>query len=132
MCIPIKRQVAIMVAWLLLSVVPGSVFGQEVSVLLTADAEGQIGPCIVCPEDSGRGGLAQLATLISQHRQQHPTTLVISAGNAFFGPESLASHGRVILEAYKEMEYDIVHLSARDFRLGKEATVKLIRQAPFR
>jgi 2',3'-cyclic-nucleotide 2'-phosphodiesterase (5'-nucleotidase family) len=53
------------------------------------------------------------------------------AGNFLFGPDSLDSGGRVIVAAYNALAYDAVNLSYRDFRLGKDATVALLRSARF-
>jgi hypothetical protein len=57
--------------------------------------------------------------------------LLVDAGNSLVGPESIESGGRVIVAAYDTLGYDAVNLSYRDFRLGKAATLALVRAARF-
>lgn len=96
-------------------------------VALTADTEGHVGPCTQCPTHVGLGGLARRATILRQRRHD----LLLDAGNALFGEQSLSSGGAVIVAAYGAMGYDAVNISYRDFRLGKDATLKLLKAAPF-
>ena len=55
----------------------------------------------------------------------------MDAGNAFIGPESLDSHGKVIVAAYDALGYDAVNLCHRDFWFGKDATLVLLKDAKF-
>ena len=105
--------------------------GDGISVVLTADTEGQVEPCRDCPGQPSLGGLARRATLIAQLRQAHPSLLLVDAGNTLFGAESLESQGRVIVAAYQALGYDALNLSYRDFRRGKAATLALLQDAPF-
>ena len=102
-----------------------------VCLLLTADAEGSLGPCESCSPAAGLGDIARRATLVGTLRRDRPGLLLVDAGNALIGPDSIASGGRVIVAAYGELGYDAVNLSYRDFRLGKAATVGLVRTAHF-
>lgn len=96
-------------------------------VIFTADTEGHVGACMQCPSHTGLGGLSHRATLL---RDKH-ADLLLDAGNALFGAESLESDGKVMVAAYGQMHYDAINISFRDFRLGKAATLKLLANAPF-
>src|SRR5207248_4418318 len=62
-------------------------------------------------------------------RGDNDGVLLIDAGNAFFGADSIASNGKVIVAAYQAMAYDAVNLSWRDFRSGKEQTLNLLKDS---
>ena len=111
----------------------GSISASElvISTILTADAEGHVEPCRSCPGHSGLGGLTRRAMLIGRMRRENPSLLLLDAGNALFGAESLASRGQVIVATYNALGYDAVNLSYRDFRLGKAATLDLLKTARF-
>jgi 2',3'-cyclic-nucleotide 2'-phosphodiesterase (5'-nucleotidase family) len=105
--------------------------GDYTTPLFSADTEGHVGPCQSCPGHPGLGGLVRRATLVDRMRRENPSTLLLDAGNALFGAESLDSHGRVIVAAYDALGYDAVNLSYRDFRLGKAATLDLLNRVKF-
>lgn len=107
-------------------------FAGPVELLFTADTEGHLAPCATCPSHRGLGGLARRGTLLNQIRTNASRgVLLLDAGNALFGDESLNSDGRVIVSAYNALQYDAVNLSYRDFRLGKDASMKALRDAKF-
>jgi hypothetical protein len=125
---------AIMVAALMMVLWYGSLPaapGDGISLILTADTEGQVEPCRDCPGQPSLGGLARRATLLAPLRQEYASLLLVDAGNALFGAESLESQGRVIVAAYQALGYDAINLSYRDFRRGKAATLALLQDAPF-
>lgn len=97
------------------------------TLVLSADTEGQVGPCATCPSQRGGGGLLARASALRELRAADPGLLLVDAGNALFGPESSASGGEVIRAAYEQLGYDVLNLSFRDFRLGKAKTLELIR-----
>jgi 2',3'-cyclic-nucleotide 2'-phosphodiesterase (5'-nucleotidase family) len=99
-------------------------------VAFTADTEGHVGPCLECPGHSGLGGLARRATAVARLRAQGPV-LLLDAGNALYGPDSIAGNGAVIVAAYNGLAYDAVHLTPRDFRLGKPALADALKAATF-
>jgi hypothetical protein len=99
-------------------------------VAFTADTEGHVGPCLECPGHSGLGGLARRATAVARLRAQGPV-LLLDAGNALYGPDSIAGNGAVIVAAYNGLAYDAVHLTPRDFRLGKPALADAVKAATF-
>src|SRR4051794_36809881 len=102
-----------------------------VTLVLTADTEGHVTACRECPHGNGLGGLARRATALRQTRGGGGDVLVVDAGNALFGEESIDSGGAVIVEAYNALGYDAVNLTPRDFRLGKAATVEALGRAKF-
>lgn len=120
----------IVVGWLIALSYSGAMAETPVSVLLTADTEGQVLPCLDCPERREWGGLARRATMIRKLRQQTPA-LLLDAGNFLFGGESMASGGNVMVAAYNALGYDAVNLSYRDFRLGKGQTLAVLQEAKF-
>ena len=113
--------------WLLLVVIiPGLAMAQTTTIALSADTEGRTRHVQQCCGDPGSGGLERRATLVKQLRAQDGNLLLVDAGNSFFGGDSLSSRGEVIAAAYELLGYDAINVSWRDFRLGKDATVRLI------
>jgi 2',3'-cyclic-nucleotide 2'-phosphodiesterase (5'-nucleotidase family) len=98
---------------------------------LTADTEGHVGPCRECPFHPGLGGLTRRATSLAQLRKEESSLLLLDAGNAFIGSESLASKGQVMVAAYNALDYDAVNLCHRDFWFGKAETLALLKDAKF-
>jgi Mg-chelatase subunit ChlD len=101
------------------------------AVLFTADTEGHAGPCDTCPHGRGLGGLDRRATLVAGQRQGGPVVLV-DAGNALFGNDDSGAGplggARLVAQAYAKTGYDAANLSYRDFRAGRDATLKLIEE----
>lgn len=101
----------------------------DTAVVFTADTEGAVFPCRSC--DGSIGGLARRATSLLEMRAADPGVVLLDAGNALFGTDSVGSQGRVIVAAYDTLAYDAVNLSYRDFRYGKSATLALLKDASF-
>ena len=102
-----------------------------IAIILSADTRGEVWECKDCAKlQQALGGIARRATFIEELRQKIPELLLVDAGNALFGTDSLDSQGQVVLGTYQQIGYDVMNLSYRDFRLGKAATVKLIEQVP--
>ena len=101
-------------------------------VLFTADTEGHAGPCDACPQGRGLGGLSRRSALVAKLRQAGPLVL-LDGGNALFGNDDsgagLEAGARLVAQAYGKIGYDAVNLSYRDFRAGKDATLKALREA---
>ena len=104
---------------------------EAATIVGSADTEGHVTPCRSCPSHAGMGGLDRRATLVASLRATDPDLLLVDAGNWLFGPESLASNGKVMVEAYSALHYDVVNLSYADFRMGKEVTLALLKNATF-
>jgi hypothetical protein len=103
----------------------------DVALLLTADTEGSLRGCESCSPSAGLGDMTRRATLVGTLRRDRLGLLLVDAGNALIGPDSIASGGRIIVAAYDTLGYDALNLSYRDFRLGKAATLALVRAARF-
>ena len=102
-------------------------------LLFTADAEGHYAPCAGCPVHRGFGGLPRRATLVAAQREGTANggagLLLLDAGGALFGPESVATGGRGIVAAYERLQYDAVNLATSDFRLGAAHTADILNGA---
>ena len=103
----------------------------QAHLLFTADTQGHVGSCQSCPGEPGLGGLSRRQTLLTQLRQRESGLLLLDAGSALFGEQSVPSGGKVIAAAYSAMGYDVVNVSYRDFRLGKAATLTALEGAKF-
>jgi len=99
------------------------------AIVFTADTQGNVLPCSEC--GGGQGGLARRATIVRRLRTSGPSLLLLDAGNAFFGGDSLGCPGWPIVASYELLHYDAVNLSYRDFRFGKQTTLRLIEGAAF-
>jgi 2',3'-cyclic-nucleotide 2'-phosphodiesterase (5'-nucleotidase family) len=77
------------------------------------------------------GGLRRRATTVAQLREGNSSLLLLDAGNALIGAESLDSRGKVIIAAYNALRYDAVNLSHHDFWFGKAETLALLKNAKF-
>jgi 2',3'-cyclic-nucleotide 2'-phosphodiesterase (5'-nucleotidase family) len=104
---------------------------EAISVVVSADTEGHVGPCRECPFHPGLGGLVRRATSLGQLRKEQPELLLVDAGNFLIGSESLASKGQVIVAAYNALGYDAVNLCHHDFWFGKAETLALLKDAKF-
>jgi len=103
-------------------------------VLFTADNEGHVQPCQTCPGPMAQGGMARRATVLAKLRADAEPpggVLLLDAGNALCGPESLPSRGQVVVAAYNALRYDVVNIAWNDFRFGKAATLAALKDAKF-
>src|SRR5688500_9376817 len=118
-------------AALLITVLP-ALAAAAPAVLFTADTEGHAGPCDACPHGRGLGGLARRAALVAKLRGESPA-LLLDGGNALFGNDDSGAGpeggAKLIALAYSKTGYDAVNLSYRDFRAGKDATLKALADA---
>ncbi len=57
--------------------------------------------------------------------------ILLDAGNALMGTESLDSRGAVIVAAYNSLGYDAVNVCHHDFWFGKAETLALLMDAKF-
>jgi 2',3'-cyclic-nucleotide 2'-phosphodiesterase (5'-nucleotidase family) len=104
----------------------------EVVLLFTADAEGAIHACSSCSADNGLGDLARRSTAVAAERRRQPATMLADAGNFLIGPDSIGSGGRVMAEAYRQLGYNVVNVSFREFRLGRTKTVSVLATSGLR
>jgi Mg-chelatase subunit ChlD len=103
-----------------------------VTIAFTADTEGHVGPCRDCPMHAGRGGLDRRSTALARLRgENNGAVLTLDGGNALFGPDSVASRGKVMIDGYNLVGVDALNISWRDFRFGKKQTLDLLKDAKF-
>jgi len=98
-------------------------------LLLSADDEGHTAPCAHCPAAYARGGLARRSTAIENARRDQPL-LLLDAGNALFGGDG-GPTGQVLVAAFNALRYDVLNVSYREFRFGKQATLQAMEEACF-
>ncbi len=109
---------------------PGSaVDAFALEVLVSADGEGKIEACSTCRRHLG--GIAKRSSAVTAARQDSKGLLLVDAGNFLLGHGSLASGGKVIVDAYNVMAYDAANVSYRDFREGKDTLLKALASAKF-
>lgn len=99
-----------------------------IQIALTADTEGHLDACRSCPGPIGLGGLSRRGTVVQGLRAAGPL-LLLDGGNAVFGDQSTATRGQAVVAAYDAMGYDVINVSYRDFRYGKDEAVKLFGTA---
>jgi hypothetical protein len=108
---------------------PLPALAQTTHVVASADTHGLLGPCPKCPGDPLQGGLPRRATLVSDMRSKLKPMLLVDAGNALFGDETVLAGPKIILDAYDAMGYDVVNIAWEDFRGGKELTMDSFNSA---
>jgi hypothetical protein len=106
---------------------PADARPDDAVLLFSADVQGKATVCRKCPARNGLGGFARRATYLRQARADGTHVVLLDAGNALFGTDSLASEGRVVTEAYAALGYRAINIGYRDFRLGKARTLSLLR-----
>ncbi|HLL89578.1 MAG TPA: hypothetical protein VK324_09760, partial [Tepidisphaeraceae bacterium] len=126
----VGRRLNLLGVLVALAAVP-AVAAEPVTVLLTADTEGHVSPCSSCPAGVGLGGMARRGTTVAELRAAAPGAVLVDAGNALAGPDSVASRGKVIAAAYDALGYRVVNLTHRDLRFGRDATLAVVREAAF-
>jgi Mg-chelatase subunit ChlD len=124
--------IALLLTLSLLAPVAIAADDKAVTIAFTADTEGHTGPCRDCPMHVGRGGLDRRATALTKLRAENSgALLVLDGGNTLFGPDSLASRGRAMIDGYNLLDVDALNVSWRDFRFGKQQTLELLKEAKF-
>lgn len=99
------------------------------TLLYTADVHSRVDPF---PDGfyhrtyAGKGGLARVATMARQIKQQHPNTLLLDSGDYLQGtPYFNFFKGEVELKAYQQAGYDAITIGNHEFDNG----VGMLRQA---
>lgn len=126
-----KSTIIITILFLTISYLVAAETGDSLALVFSADVQGQLEACHDCGSQTQLGRLAYLGTQVNRLRQENPAILLVDTGNAFFGADSLGNQGKVVVSAYNALGYGAVNLSFRDFRLGKAATLALLKEAQF-
>ena len=113
------------IKWITLLIVllmtePTQAGAQQVTIFYTNDIESVYDPVpAFWLEDVNEiGGLAKLATLIEQKRQQAAISFLLDAGDIFTGSLSKATQGRLVFDLYNEIGFDAVNLGNHEFEYG--------------
>ncbi len=95
---------------------------QEFSILFTGSANGAIQNCY-CP-NTKLGGLEKRAQFIATYRESHPEMLVVDNGDNFL---EYLSRGvdKVIVEAFRLMEVDLINLGDQDIAYATDEYFQL-------
>lgn len=106
---------------------------QEVTILYTNDIESVYDPIDAYWNDSIQriGGMAQLAQLIDQTRQQEKLSFLFDAGDIFTGALSKATHGQLPFDLYSAMGYDCMTLGNHEFEYGWQKLLESKQRARF-
>ena len=126
------------IKWITLLIVllmsePTQARAQQVTIFYTNDIESVYDPVpAFWLEDVNEiGGLAKLATLIEQKRQQAPINFLLDAGDIFTGSLSKATQGRLVFDLYNEIGFDAVNLGNHEFEYGWSVLRKVMQRARF-
>ncbi len=106
---------------------------KEVTILYTNDIESVYDPIDAYWNDTIQriGGMAQLATLIDQTRQQESLHFLFDAGDIFTGALSKATYGKLPFDLYSSMGYDCMTLGNHEFEYGWQKLLDSKQRARF-
>jgi len=106
---------------------------KEVTILYTNDIESVYDPIDAYWNDTIQriGGMAQLATLIDQTRQQEPLHFLFDAGDIFTGALSKATYGNLPFDLYSSMGYEAMALGNHEFEYGWQKLLDSKQRARF-
>ena len=94
------------------------------TIIYSGNLDGELEPC-GCSDEGNLGGIKRRATTIDQLREQHPESIVISAGGL------IASEGindflksTYILKAFTQLGYDAIGVQWKDLNYGVELAAR--------
>ncbi|MFA5344391.1 MAG: bifunctional UDP-sugar hydrolase/5'-nucleotidase [Kiritimatiellia bacterium] len=80
--------------------------------------------------DGPGGGLLRCATRIAEIRRQEPNVILLDCGDLIQGsPESFLTHGRIVVEAVRQLRYDALVPGNHEFDGGVDALRRFYTQA---
>jgi len=77
------------------------------------------------------GGIAQLATLISQYRSKESNLFLFDAGDIFTGSLAHLTQGEIAFELMRAMDYDAMSIGNHEFEFGWQEFAKQKSSAGF-
>jgi len=102
------------------------------TILETNDLQSQIFPYREGEGSAGQvGGLARIATIISQVRKTEPAVVVLDGGDIFLAPSLRRYGGRPEIEAMNLIGYDCATIGNHEFDCGQEAFAHIVDLAEF-
>ncbi|MBO6563748.1 MAG: bifunctional metallophosphatase/5'-nucleotidase [Pseudomonadales bacterium] len=106
---------------------------KELTLLYTNDIESVYEPVgATWRDDIDRmGGMAHLATLIRQVRNESQNTLLLDAGDIFTGSLSKATQGKLAFDLYSAMGYDALNLGNHEFEYGWQKLREVMPRARY-
>ena len=107
--------------------------GREVTLLFTNDFESAFDPIPAYwnPEGEYLGGIAHLATLVDNLREQEKVVFLFDAGDIFTGVLSKKTEGIVPMEMMITMDYDAMVIGNHEFEYGWQSFAKMKDRLPF-
>lgn len=103
----------------------------DLLVLHTNDLHSRIEPFPANHPMAGKGGIANLATLIQQHKEQHPHVLLLDCGDVFQGtPYFNLFGGAVEYQWMQNMGYHATTIGNHDFDNGIEHLANMLEKNP--
>ncbi|MEY4627089.1 MAG: hypothetical protein RL003_1061 [Bacteroidota bacterium] len=103
----------------------------DLLVLHTNDLHSRIEPFPANHPMAGKGGIANLATLIQQHRKLHPHVLLLDCGDVFQGtPYFNLFGGAVEYQWMQNMGYHATTMGNHDFDNGIEHLANMLEKNP--
>lgn len=117
------------------AVLPGKLSGtpESLSILFTNDTHARIDPFPqTAKEFAGLGGVSRRASLIKKIRYNSDHTLLLDAGDVFYGtPWFDLFGGSVDFKVMSSMGYDAMTLGDHEFSLGPEKFAEAAKEAGF-
>ena len=107
--------------------------GREVTLLFTNDLESAFDPIPAYwnPKVEYLGGIAHLATLVDDLREQEKVVFLFDAGDIFTGVLSKKTEGIVPMEMMITMDYDAMAIGNHEFEYGWQSFARMKDRLPF-
>ena len=106
---------------------------REVTLLFTNDFESAFDPIPAYwnPDVEYLGGIAHIATLVDDLRQQEDVVFLFDAGDIFTGVLSKKTEGLVPMEMMITMDYDAMAIGNHEFEYGWQSFARMKDRLPF-
>ena len=106
---------------------------REVTLLFTNDLESAFDPIPAYwnPKVEYLGGIAHLATLVDDLREQEKVVFLFDAGDIFTGVLSKKTEGIVPMEMMITMDYDAMAIGNHEFEYGWQSFARMKDRLPF-
>lgn len=111
----------------------GAAQSREVTLLFTNDFESAFDPIPAYwnPDVEYLGGIAHIATLVDDLRQQEEMVFLFDAGDIFTGVLSKKTQGVVPMEMMITMDYDAMVIGNHEFEYGWQSFARMKDRLPF-